>query len=142
MISINGILNENLDLLIEGELFNGSANYITYIIIDTGFVTQDDATHIALSDKISAKLKLQKSEKTFEIWHPTQNKPVICQTANLGIRLKENNQTKFEVEKINAVILPNLHDDEILIGPDFLLKDLKCRRLIINYEEFYFKVVI
>jgi len=86
MISINGILNENLDLLIEGELFNGSAN--------------------------------------------------------LGIRLKENNQTKFEVEKINAVILPNLHDDEILIGPDFLLKDLKCRRLIINYEEFYFKVVI
>ena len=86
MISINGILNENLDLLIEGELFNGSANF--------------------------------------------------------GIRLKENNQTKFEVEKINAVILPNLHDDEILIGPDFLLKDLKCRRLIINYEEFYFKVVI
>ena len=63
MISINGILNENLDLLIEGELFNGSANYITYIIIDTGFVTQDDTTHIALSDKISAKLKLQKVKK-------------------------------------------------------------------------------
>lgn len=142
MFFISGSLSENFDLLLEGELFNGSTGYLTEIVIDTGLSGWVNEAPIVIPDKICTNLRLVKSKETLEMWSPLEDKPVKCHTSNLGVRLKENNETKFETDDVMTIILPNLDDDEILLGPDFLTTILRCKRIIIDYEKYSLRLVL
>lgn len=139
---LKGSLSEKFDLLLEGELFNGSKNYLTGIVIDTGFNGLPNETPIIIPDNICKELGLVKSKKTLEIWGPLKDKPTKCHTANLGVRLKEDNVTKFEKYSVTAIILPCQGNGEIIVGPDFLVKVLECKRIIVDYEKYSLTLVI
>lgn len=142
MILINGDLSENFDLLLEGELFNGSASYLTQILIDTGFTGFREEAPILIPDDICKTLDLVKSIETIDLLGFSEGGPIKCHTATLGIRVNENNVSRFKLYDVMAIILPRRYGSEILVGSDFLNLRLGCKRIIIDYERYYFRIVV
>ena len=141
MIALTGILNENLELFLEAELFNDVNNYPTDIKIDTGMTGFDNDAFIGISEEILINLKLKKKKESVKVWNPFTKCPEDCHLTELGTRLKENGSTKFEYQAIAAVILPFLDKTEVLIGPEFLTGILGTKRVIIDYEKNVFRII-
>lgn len=139
MTFFKGSLSENSDLLLEGELFNGCIDYLTEIVIDTGF---SNAAPIIIPDEVRIHLNLVKSKETIAVWSPLIKQPVKCHTTNLGLRLKENNKIKIVFNNVMAIILPTSMDSEILVGSDFLVNILGCKRMIIDFEKYFITLVV
>lgn len=139
---INEKIDDGFNLLIEGELFNGVNTYATDIIIifDTGMAITGYG--IGIPDNICKKLRLKGGKKTEWIVDPVKKESVKCPTVEVGIRLKENKITKKELDKVKAIILSNLTNNEVIIGSEFLINYLGCKRIIIDYENYSFRLVI
>lgn len=59
----------------------------------------------------------------------------------LGLRLMEGTRVRHSFEDIPAVVFPGEKNDEVIISHEFLEDFLKCKRIVIDYEDGSFRII-